>query len=201
MDPQEKITLISYIEEFLKKDKYNAIYYCSGWNGSNGIYFRVKEPEDFVIDILGRMCEGRRKVYLDSYNNFKGSVYYHLCHEMQTHFKYRKKKVVEESPHYTNVVEPDIVEYNDELYYDDHNDALELEIINFIENKELKEQLLNCFDIDKEIEEWLVLEGYLSGKKREEIANDLGFTVEEVSNIRKRIERKLKKLFNINERH
>ncbi|MEJ5352744.1 MAG: hypothetical protein WHS65_14265 [Melioribacteraceae bacterium] len=196
MELETKLKINEYINIFCKNDFYNAVYYCHKWNGTNGIYFREKGPEDFVMYILGRIAEGKRKVYLDDYNKFKCSVYYHLEHEMLTYFCCRKKKVAEEFPNYTSVIESNIVSFNDEEYFENCNDDDKI-IISTVEKNELKELLLSLFDPDEETEDWFVLEGYLSGKKREEIAEDLGLNVDKVTNIKKRIIRKLSKNKNL----
>ncbi|MEG8988143.1 sigma-70 family RNA polymerase sigma factor [Ignavibacteria bacterium 4148-Me] len=193
MSLEEQLKIYEFINIFIKNDFNNASYYCYTWNGTNGIYFREKRPEDFVLHILELVIEGKRKVYLESYNTFKNSIYYHLKNEMLTYFKCRKKLVEEENPHYINVDDSKIVPYDDDINYENNNDPRESEILNYVENNEIKEKLLNLIDPENELEEWLVLNAYLEGKKREEIAEDLGISVNEVTNIKKRIIRKLKR--------
>jgi len=197
LSPEEQLTIYEFVKIFIQNDRNNAIHYCYTWNGTNGIYFREKQPEDFVLYILERVIEGKRKVYLENYKTFKISIYYHLRNEMLTYFNCRKKLVEEESPHYINVDDSKIVPYDDDINYEKNNDPRESEILNYIENNEIKEMILNLIDPETEPEEWLVLNADLEGKKREEIAEDLGISVDEVTNIKKRIIRKLSKRLKI----
>ncbi len=190
MNPEEESRINEFVEIFMEQDFFNAIYYCSTWKGTNERYFREKEPADFVIYTLERIIEGKRKVYLDNYKTFKGSVYYHLRNEMLTYFNCGND-TIEESPHYINVNDSNIVAYDDNVNYENNNNNYESDTLTLIECNDLKEQIFNLFDEDKELEEILVLQGYLDGKKREEIAEDLGITVNEVTNIKKRVVRKI----------
>ncbi|MCX7797364.1 MAG: hypothetical protein N2249_01930 [Melioribacter sp.] len=197
MDTQEELLINDYVEKFCKENLYGAIYYCKQWDGTNGINFGGKGPEDIVLETLELILQGKRKVYLESYENFKNSVYYHLKNTLLTKFGCRKKKVEEESPHYININEFKAISYCDDEYYEEYEEQGDKELVESIEIKELIEKLFSLFDQDKEVEELLVLEGYLSGKKREEIAEDLGISVKDVTNIKKRIIRRVLKLLKI----
>jgi len=151
-------------------------------------------PEDFVMDVIEKITEGKRKCYLKDYRTFKGSIYYHLRNEMLTYFRCRKRKHNDENEN-QNIIPIDdamCLSYDDNIDYSNENLFCE-EIIEKVEKDELRKELLNLFDPNKEVEEIFVLEGILEGKKRWEIAEDLGITENEVTVIQKRIYRKIKK--------
>lgn len=194
MSKEEQLLISQYTTEFIRKDKMNANYYCNNWNGTNGIYFGVKMPEDFIMDILARINEGRRKCYLKDYRTFRNSVYYHLRNEMLTYFKCtenKKKNALKNE----NIIPLDgavLLSYDDNIDYKFEHNGNE-NIIENIEKEELQRKLLELFDPNIEVEEILVLEGILEGKKRWEIAEDLGITENDVTVIQKRIFRKANK--------
>ncbi|MEW6195135.1 MAG: LuxR C-terminal-related transcriptional regulator [Bacteroidota bacterium] len=192
MNNDDQILKLTYTEEFIRKDKFNAVYYCMKWNGTNGIYFNAKEPADFIIDILERINEGRRKCYLKNYNTFKNSVYYHLKYEMLTYFGCRTKKNDYDDGN-ENVIAIDnsvMLSFDDNINYE-YDDLGSEDILTNLERDDLKGRLIELFDPNEEVEEIAVLEEILEDKKRREIAEDLGITEVEVTTIQKRIYRKI----------
>lgn len=187
----DKELLLLYTKEFLKEDIMNCVYYCSKWNGTNEIYFAAKLPEDFIFDLLGRINEGKRKVYTDAYKYFKGSVYYHLKNELLTYFNCRKKKELTEDSS-ENFFTREVCEnyFEDGEYADGAED-----VINRITQNELHAEIFRMFNPDEDIEEILVLDEILKGKKRAQIAEALGLPVKEVTNIQKRIHTRIEKNF------
>ncbi len=195
-DFENKELIENYIKKFIKENLSQAIYFCKKWDGTNGIYFRAKETEDFVFEILNLIFEGKRKVYTDSYDKFKGSVFYHLSKSMLTFFKCNKDDKGTENKSITISLEElkKNEEENYSLMYESGNyNNVEDEIFKGIENEELREKIFSLFDEndEKEAEEILVLEEILKGLTREEIAKELGLRVEQVTNIYKRIKRKI----------
>lgn len=219
MSDEDKNLCLQYVEQFVKNDKSNAILYCLRWNGTNGFYFDSKTPDDIVFELLEKILEGK-KVYLEDYKHFLGSVYQHLRWAMLNFFKCRKKKppLREDDPEMlvTDVFfegseeflkTPDLeqvdknedkgtkmsstfVPFNDE-FYADGAEAIIDSLIKKEETMTQREKIFNLFDPEKDIEERFVLEEILGGYKREEIADRLGITPNEVSAIQKRIDRKL----------
>lgn len=192
MNNDDQILKLTYTEEFIKKDKFNAVYYCMKWDGTNGIYFNAKEPVDFIIDILGRVNEGRRKCYLKDYNTFRNSIYYHLKNEMLTYFRCRFKRKENENENIIAIDNPVMFSYDDNIHYE-YDDLGCEDMLEGIEKDDFKERLLELFDPNEEVEEIAVLEELLENKKRREIAEDLGITEDEVTVIQKRIHRKIDK--------
>jgi len=187
-----------YIEKFMEKDFWIAVRYCYKWNMTNDIKFNIKEPSDFIFELLELILAGKRKVYIDSYDKFKGSIYYHLKNTMLTYFKCDKKYDEGENKNREESLEGNEND-GDENYkkmYDNGNyvDA-EDAIFNDLENEELRERLFSLFNEnnDKEVEEILVLDLILKGYSREEISKELGLSVDQVTNIRKRIDRRILK--------
>ncbi|GAB6283669.1 MAG: hypothetical protein STSR0008_24580 [Ignavibacterium sp.] len=186
---EDKKLILNYIEYFINNDFMNVVYYCDSWVGKNGKSFRSVLPKDLVMKVLELINEGRRKCYITSYQHFKGSVYYHVKNELRTLFNYKKKDdITEDSPeNYFTII--DAENYFDEGNYVDESE----DILTKIENNELKEKLLNLFNSDDEVFEYSVLEKILENYKRNEIAEELGLSEKEVTNIQKRIFRKMKK--------
>ncbi|MCX8167237.1 MAG: LuxR C-terminal-related transcriptional regulator [Candidatus Micrarchaeota archaeon] len=192
MSKEEQVQILTYSAKFIRKDKFNAIYYCTKWNGSNGIYFGAKEPEDFVMEVLAEICEGRRKCYLDDYRVFKYSVYFYLEKKMLTYFGYRKKKKNDES-NSGNVFplnDDNVLKYDNEML-SSCSDLGSEDFVADLEREELIERVIGLFDPNEEVEEIAVLEEIFEGKKRREIAEDLGIKEEEVTVIQKRIQRRI----------
>lgn len=188
----------NYIKKFIKENITQAIYFCKKWEGTNGIYFRAKEIEDFIFEILDLILEGRRKVYTDTYDKFKGSVFYHLNKSMLTYFRCNKNE--DEIENKSKEISLEGIKINDEenyslMYRTGNYKDVENEIFDNLENEELRKKIFSLFDEndEKESEEILVLEEILNGLTREEIAKELGLTVEKVTNIYKRIKRKILK--------
>lgn len=190
MNNDDLILKLTYTEEFLKKDKFNAVYFCKTWEGTNGIYFNAKEPADFIFDVLERINEGRRKCYLKDYRTFRNSVYYHLKNEMLTYFNCRNSKKVDENENIIPIDNSIMLIFNDNKNYE-NDDFGSKDVLSYIESEDLKDKLIDLFDPNEEVEEIAVLEEILEGKKRREIAEDLGITEDEVTVIQKRVYRKI----------
>ena len=184
--------LLSYTTKFIHENKRGAELYCFGWNGINNVYFRSRQPEDLIFKVLEGINEGRRICYTESYKHFTGSVYYHLRNELKTYFRVRKKEdITEDSPeNFFTLTEAENF-FEEGSYADGAED-----IIKTLENNELREKLFRMFDPIKEADEIDVLNEILSGYKREEIAKNLNKTVTDVTNIQKRVKRKIHKNFN-----
>lgn len=179
----------------MKNDFYKAVYYCQKWNGTNNIYFREKDPDDFVLVILEKILDGKRKCYLEDYEHFKGSVYFHLRNEMLTYFQCKKKKEPE-NVYYIEIENSNIVSYDDERFYEDYSEEIVKGLLSEIDSDDIKNKLFSLFDPNEDIEEIVVFEEILKGKTREEIAEDNKLSLNEVTNIRKRIFRKIRKHIN-----
>jgi len=222
MSEEEKKLRTQYIERFVKSDILNATLYCLKWNGTNGICFSSKTPDDIVFELLEKILEGK-KVYFDDYKHFLGSVYLHLKWAMLNFFQCRKKLpplneddpevlVTEnvddggaESPELLELKQAEVsddkvikingafVSFNDELYADGAESVID-SLIKKEDNEEQREKIFSLFDPEKDIEERFVVEEILAGYEREEIAERLGISPNEVSKIKKRINRKLLKL-------
>jgi DNA-directed RNA polymerase specialized sigma24 family protein len=184
LDLEEKAKILEYIKEFDKHDKYRAISYCYSWNGTNGRYFNGKDPEDYLMEVLAKMLDGK-KCYTASYKAFKGSVYFHLKYEMLSYFHIKEDEINKGKNSELSFTNAESL-LNEDLYFE----SAEI-IYTGVEHSELKEQIFSCFDHDTEIEEILVLEEMLKGGKREEISKDLGITPSDYTNIVKRIKSKL----------
>ena len=187
--------IIDYIKIFIKEDFSNVCYYAWRWAGINGKYFKSEMPEDFIMKILIFVIEGRRKCYLNSYFHFRNSIYYHVKNELLTFFKSKDEYKIDSEKIYEiedSISEEKILYFDKGLY----TDGIE-EILGRLENEEFRERIFSLFDENKDIEEILVLEKRLEGLERSEIADSLGLTVKEVTNIQKRIHRKLNKNKNI----
>lgn len=192
MDESTQLKIIEYQKIFMKNGYYNAVYYCQRWNGTNNIYFREKEPEDFVLEILERILEGKRMCFLNDYEHFKGSLYFHLRYEMLTYFRCRKKKEPE-NIYFIENESSNIVSYDDEQFYEEYCDEIVNGLLSEIDFNDIKHKLFSIFDHNEEIEEITVLEGIIEGKTRKEIAEDTGLSLNEVTNIKKRIFRKIRR--------
>lgn len=191
---EHREVLLLYTKKFIKEDLVNIDRFCYLWNGTNGIRFKSVLPDDLVFKVLGLINEGRRICYNKSYKHFKSSVYYHVKNELLTYFNCRKKiDLREESPESIFTLN-DAENYFEECAYADGAE----DILGNLENDELSERIFSLFDPKKEIDEVSVLSEMLKGEKREEIAESLNKSVDEVTNIRKRIYRKIGKHFNKN---
>lgn len=191
---EHREVLLLYTKKFIKENLVNIDRFCYLWNGTNGIRFKSVLPDDLVFKVLGLINEGRRICYTKSYKHFKGSVYYHVKNELLTYFNCRTKvDLTEEAPE-------SIFTLNDaENYFEEgaYADGAE-DMLRNLENDEIRERIFSLFDPKKEIDEVSVLREILKGEKREEIADSLNKSVDEVTNIRKRINRKIEKHFNKN---
>ena len=192
--PDEGKLLLDYTKKFIDEEMENIVFYCYEWNGTTGIFFRSELPEDLIYKILERINEGRRICYTKTFKHFRGSVYYHVKHELLTFFNCRKKDdLTEDSP------ENFFTEKNAETFFEDgaYADGAE-DILSRIERNERREAILALFDPNKDIEEISVLEEYFLNKKRGDIAESLKLTCDEVTIIQKRINRRIEKYFNKN---
>lgn len=193
MDIKEKEKIVKYIEEFVKRDKFRAVNYCYSWDGTCGRYFNGKMPEDYVMEVLMKIYEGK-KCYTDSYKTFRGSVYYHLKNRMLTYFHLKKTEVNTGKNSEINFTEADRnYMLNEELYFE----GAEI-IYGGCEMDELRERIYSNFDAGNESEEMILIEEILKGGKREEIAEALGITADDYTNILKRIKSKLQKRSSLN---
>lgn len=192
---EEKQKLISnYIERFIKEDLMNIVYYCKQWEGTNGRRFKSLLPEDIVFKVLELLNEGRRKCYTKSYKHFKGSVYFHVRNELFTFFNCRRRDELNENSPESLFTLIDAENYFEDGYYADGAEC----ILDKIEAQELKENIIGLFDPNEEIDEILVLEEIFRGSKRKEIAEALKIKETEVTNIKKKIKRRISKNFDKN---
>jgi hypothetical protein len=183
-----------YTKQFIYDDLNRIIFYCTGWNGTNGICFNGIQPEDIVFKVLELICEGRRKCYTESYRNFRNSVYMHVKFELLTYFNCRKKeKMSEDSPENGFTETAAEVHFDEALYADKAENVL-----GKFERKDIREAIKDLFDPNEDIDELSVLDLIFLGYKRWEVAEDLKITVAEVTNIQKRIIRRIIKHFDIN---
>lgn len=201
---EDSIKIREYLDNFIKHDKLNAIYHCINWSKTTGRKFTFKQPEDFVMELAELIYEGRRKCYLESYYYFKGSIYYHLSNMMKNYFGYNSKDDNNELDNENNIsfsfsekeieFTEDFIDLNNAETYINGFD----EIINKLYNEEEYENILKIFnqDDENESEEYLVVLYLVDNYKREEIAKELGISVEKVTNIKKRIKRKLIHYYN-----
>lgn len=194
LSEEHRQVLLLYTKKFIKEDLASINRFCYLWNGTNGIRFKSLQPDDLVFKVLGLINEGRRVCYTKSYKHFKSSVYYHVKNELLTFFNCRKKvDLTEESPESVFTLN-DAENYFEEGAYADCSE----DILGNLENDEVSEKIFSLFDPNKEIDEVSVLRQILKGEKREEIAESLNMPVDEVTNIRKRINRKIENHFNKN---
>ncbi|GAB4127824.1 MAG: hypothetical protein Fur0015_01470 [Ignavibacteriales bacterium] len=180
---------LKYVKEFYQKNFYQATLKCLKWNGTNGREFGAKQPEDFIIEILEKILLKGKTCYLKTYDHFKNSVYYHLRFAMLNYFCLKEKKEDEVFPitdEFETTYENEIKYYGDEAIY------------NGIEFDEIKDEIYDLLNKEDRAEEFMVFEFLLDGYKREEIAKELNIEVEEVTNIKKRLQRILEKLTNKN---
>lgn len=188
MEKSESDLICEYINRFCREDKYGALFYCKRWDGTNNQYFCEKQPEDFLMEVLEGIFKGKT-CFLKSYNTFKGSVYFHLRFRMLSYFKCRNiKKVDESSPeNQFTLIEAENFYDSDKFY-----SGCE-EIFEGVEKGELINTIFSMLDPEKDIEEILYLEEYLKGGKREAIADALGITPVECSEIQRRLIKKISK--------
>ncbi len=194
LSAEEGKLLLDYTTKFINEEMENIVFYCYGWNGTNGISYRSELPVDLVYKNLERINEGRRICYTKTFKHYRGSVYYHVKHELLTFFKCRRKDdLTEDSP------ENFFTESKAETFFEDgvYADGAE-DVLSGIERNERREAIFALFDPNDDIEEISVLEEYFLNKKREEIAESLKITTDEVTNIQKRINRRIEKYFNKN---
>jgi len=184
LDLEEKAKILEYIKEFDKQDKFRAISFCYSWNGTNGRYFNSKDPEDYLMEILAKMLDGK-KCYTNSYKAFRGSVYYHLKNEMLSYFHLREDEINKGKNAELSFSNAENL-INEDLYFE----SAEL-IYGGVELEEIKNKVFSSFDAETEVEEVIVLEEILKGGKRDEIAKALGIKPSDYTNILKRIKTKL----------
>ncbi len=191
----EKEVILKFTKQFIKEDLKGIIYYCYKWEGTTGYLFKSILPDDLVFKILGLINEGRRICYLKSYVHYRNSVYYHVKNELLTLLRCGKRK-----PPLTEDSEEVLFTVSEaEVFFDEGAYAVGSEdIVETIENKELRDSLLSLFDAESEGEEIAVLERLLEGDKRNEAAETLGFSGDKITAITKRINRKIEKRFNYN---
>lgn len=201
---QNKMLIIEYCKKITTKEKNKIILFCEKWNGTNGIYFGAITAEDIYNEVITKILEGKRKCYLESYKVFRGSVYFHVKKALLSFFKCNNN--IEQDKKLPKIITlNELTSENEDYEFDDiyfnNNFYFDGEVIfNEMEINELEREIFELFDEndENEFEEILVLKELLTGKKRNEIAEDLGITVNEVTNIHKRINRKLSKKFKIN---
>lgn len=179
---------LKYVEEFYRKNFYQAIYYCLKGDRTNGIEFGAKQPEDFVIETLEKILINGKTCYLQTYKHFVVSVYYHLKHAMMNYFytKEKESKVIPITDEFETTYENEIKYYGDEAIY------------NELDLDEIKDELYDLLNKENRVEEFMVFELILDGYKREEIAEELNLKVKDVTNIKKRLQRILSKIINKN---
>lgn len=195
---EKKLLKIGYVKRFVKYELTNAEKYCYSWDLTNGITFKSEEPKDIIFNLLELIIENKRKVYIDSYDKFKRSVYQHIKWVMLTFFKCGKNFGKDENKNREISLEESEIneEENYKMMYDSGNyEDAEDAILKDLENEDLRKRIFSLFDEnnDKEADEILVLELILKGYTREEISNELGISVDQFTNIQKRIKRKIRK--------
>ena len=114
--------------------------------------------------------------------------------ELLSHFKFKKKsELSEDSPENLFTLTDSENYLDDGEYADNAGDAL-----SEIERKEIRKAIFELFDPEKDEIEILVLKEVFLSEKREEIAVTLNISVDEVTNIQKRINRRIRKYFDKN---
>lgn len=184
MEIELRCKILEFIKHFLKHDKYKAMLYCKKWDGSNGKWFSAKEPEDFVMELMTGLYNGKI-CYTKSYRHFLGSVYFHLNLAMKSYFNYRDGEVRREE----QFSEEDAENYLNSYAYTEGAEIIFKEM----EREDIREHFFRCFDREKESKEIMLLEEILKGGKREFIAAELKITPAEYTIILKRVHSKIKK--------
>lgn len=181
--------LIKYVEKFIDQELMKITNWCWKWSGGKDISFNHLQPEDFVFKVLELINEGRRKCYTKSFIHFKNSVYYHVHNELLSFFKFGSSDSILEDDSINLVSLEDVEEFFESGEYVIGGE----DILAEIEKEDIRENLLNLFDPNDEIEEISVLEEIFNNHKRADIAACLQLTVDDVTNIQKRIIRRLEK--------
>lgn len=191
---QAQRKILEYIQQFMNKDKYNSILFCQKWDGTNGIRFRDKLPEDFVIELLGKISMQKKKVYLKSYTHFRNSIYFHLKHIMLDYFNCRNTETEEEE----ELIEDGKLVYSlknkvelSEVSETEFVFSGEEDLMNSITEDEMLAKILSLFNPEKEAEEIEVFKYLFYGYKRSEMAEHLNISEREITNIQKRVRRKI----------
>lgn len=186
MEDENELKL-KYVKEFYKDSYLKAVWWCTKWNGTNGKYFRDKQPEDFVIEVLEKILLKEAKCYLKSFKHFEGSVYYYLKYAMLNFFSPDNIREI------IDPFEESDITFDGELIDNNH-----LDIINNIEKEELYENIINILQKEGNEIEYFVFDLILKDYSREEIARELGLSVNDVTNAKKRLQRKLEKILKRN---
>lgn len=188
LEPCDDKILTLFIKEFIKHDKYCVLVKCSSW-----FYSRCRKPllplcpEDLLFKVLEDFYLGNRKCYIDSYQRFKNSVYFAVESELKKLFNIRKKNCISEESienyfiPFINNDNSNEIEYTKEISCDDQYEKHE--IIELIRGELIKKNSL---------EELKVFDEILKGGKRKEIADALKITERDVTNIEKRMFRRIK---------
>jgi RNA polymerase sigma factor (sigma-70 family) len=140
------------------------------------------EPDDVILNVVELILDGRRKVDLTSYETFWNSFYYILKNSLTDIFCRKKNKY--------NGLKGSFNSEDDEDYDYMGEFPSNTNIFDEYERKEKIEnirKILKPYNVELEVFE-LMLKGY----KRDEIAKNLNISPSEVTNIRKRIIRRLK---------
>lgn len=181
-DINQSVKIKEFINEFYRKDCKSMLRVCFEKLKMNDILSDVEDIAlDLIEDIILAIIEGRRKVNLSDYKKFTESVYYHLFNRLKDFVNPKKNKhsrkriisLVDDEGNYIDIAEE----------IKDHFD-----LTKSIEDKETIEKLKSILS-EKELK---VFELFVSGFKRKEIAQELSIKPEDVSNIFKRIFRKVK---------
>ncbi len=178
----QSVKIKEFIDEFYDKHYKSMLRVCLEKLKMNDIFSDVEDIAlDLIEDTILAIIEGRRKVNLSDYNKFKESVYYHLFNRLKDFVNPKKNK------HSRKRI---ISLIDDEGNYSDIADEIKdhFDLTKSIEDKETVEKLKSILS-EKELK---VFELFVSGFKRKEIAQELSIKPEDVSNIFKRIFRKVK---------
>lgn len=186
MEPSGNAIIVKYIFQFYRSDISGAILFCKKWDGTNGISFKARQPEDFVIEVLTGIYKGK-KCYLNTYKHFRGSVYFHLHYKMLTHFKCKKNDNINEESvdNYficQNKNNRDEIEKIGDFGYDPFAES---------EHKEFIEYLFGLLEPVKDIEEINYMRELSRGGNRNSIAETLGVSIARCNEIKRRLKRKL----------
>lgn len=177
----EKKLIEDYTKQLIDKDFKRLLFYCEKFFDSVKYKSIDIEPQDAIFNAIMLIYEGKRKVDLTSYETFMKSFYFILKNSLLDFTNGNKNKYNGLKGTFKSEDDEDN-EYMGEFYGD----------TNIFDEYERKEKIEIIREILKPYKEELeVFELILEGYKRNEIADKLNISPADVTNIKKRIERRL----------
>lgn len=183
-DEREEELMKNYIKQIVEKEYRRLLFRClKFFNGKKFKSIDI-EPNDVISNVIELILNAKRKINLTSYKTFRNSFHFILKNYLIDFCNVNKNKYNSLKVSFSSEEDEDY-EYMGEFSGD-------INISDDYERKEIIEKIREILKPYKE--EFEVFELMSKGYERDEIAKKLNVSSSDVTNIRKRIVRKLKSI-------